>query len=250
MPGLLEDFRIACNFLTRLPVEPRREIGLRDLAGAVYLFPVVGVVVGVAGALAYGLATGFGLSSLPAAVLAVATMVLITGALHEDGLADTADALGVGGERERALAVMRDSRIGTFGALALLLVILARVSALAGFRDPASFACAVVATAAASRAVMPVIMRVQPNARASGLAAAIGRPDSPHVWAGLGLALAFSLLLLPASAALKAAAATALVAAVAAVWFGRRFGGYTGDTLGAIQQLSEVAFLLALAREI
>ncbi len=247
---MFEDFRIACIFLTRLPLKPGREIGLRDLADAVYMFPAVGVLVGAAGGLVFMLAAGFGLPGLPASVLAVAAMVAVTGALHEDGLADTADALGAGDDREKALAVMRDSRIGTYGALALLLVVLARLAALSSFWDPGFFLRAAVAAAAASRAAMPVVMLLQPSARASGLAAAAGRPDAARVWAGIGLALALSLLLLPAAAALKAAAAAALVAAAAAAWLGRRFGGCTGDTLGAVQQLAEVAFLLAVVTEI
>lgn len=247
---MLEDFRIACIFLTRLPLRPTREIGLRDLADAVYMFPLVGVLVGLAGGIAYLLATGVGLPNLPASVLAVAAMVAVTGGLHEDGLADTADALGAGADRDKALAIMRDSRIGTYGALAITLVLVAKLSALASFWEPGFFLRAVVAAAAASRAVMPVVMRLQPSARSSGLAASAGRPDATRVWAGIGLAVALALLLLPAAAALKAVAATALAAGAAAAWLGRRFGGCTGDTLGAVQQIAEVAFLLAVVSEI
>lgn len=247
---MLEDFRVACVFLTRLPLRLAHGVGLRDLADAVYMFPAVGVLVGLAGGIAYLVATGLGLPTLPASVLAVAAMVAVTGGLHEDGLADTADAIGAGDDREKALAVMRDSRIGTYGALALILVLVARLSALSSFWEPGFFLRAAVAGAAASRAAMPVVMLLQPSARASGLAASAGRPDPARVWAGIGLALALALLLLPAAAVLKAVAAAALTAAAAAAWLGRRFGGCTGDTLGAIQQLAELAFLLAVVTEI
>ncbi|GBD43272.1 Adenosylcobinamide-GDP ribazoletransferase [bacterium HR40] len=247
---MLEDFRIACMFLTRLPLRPTRPVGLRDLAAAVYMFPIVGALVGAVGGLVYLLAIHLDLPTLPATVLAVAAMVAVTGGLHEDGLADTADALGAGEDREKALAVMRDSRIGSFGALALVLVVVARLSALANFWDPGFFLRVAVTAAAASRAAMPVVMWLQPSARTSGLAASAGRPEPPRVWAGIALALALGFLLLPPAAFFEAAAASALAAAATATWLGRRFGGCTGDTLGAVQQVAEVAFLLAVVTEI
>ncbi len=244
---MLNDLKIATVFLTRLPVRVEGPLAMRDLAGAVHLFPLVGALVGLIGAAAFGLGQGLGLPPVPCAVLALAATALATGALHEDGLADTADGLGAGADRARALEIMRDSRIGSFGAVALVLTLLARLSALAAMGgQPALVAGALVAAGAASRAAMPVVMHLQPSARASGLAAEAGKPEPARVAAAVLVALAASFLLLPTPVAAAAVLGAAAVAAVAAAALGRRFGGCTGDTLGAVQQLAEVAFLFGI----
>lgn len=247
--ALLDDLKIACVFLTRLPIRLSHEVSLRHLADAVYAFPIVGLLVGAAGGITYALLGQLGLAGMPAAVLALMVMVGITGGLHEDGLADTADAVGVGPDRQRALEVMRDSRIGSYGALALGLALLARVSAYGLFWEPGFFLRAAICAAAVSRAAIPVVMLLQPSARSSGLAASAGRPEAGRVYAAVGIAAALALLFL-SGAALKALSAAALVAAATAYWLGRRFGGCTGDTLGAVQQATEIAFLMALATEL
>jgi len=242
---VLEDLKVAAVFLTRLRIPLAGTVTLKALADSVYTFPLVGALVGAAGGLVYAFAAGLGLPSGPAAALALAAMVAATGALHEDGLADTADALGAAGDRERALEVMRDSRIGSYGAAALALALLLRWTALAGFGDALAVLGAAVAAAAFSRALMPAVMFYQPSARARGLAAGAGRPQPERVYAGLGIGALLALLSLPMDAALRALAGTALVGAALAVWLGRRFGGCTGDTLGAVQQVAEIVFLHA-----
>ena len=172
---LLQDLKVAALFLTRFPVQVDGAVNMRDLAAAVYAFPIMGAAVGLLGRPGLrGRRLGWACPPCPAALLAVAAMMLATGALHEDGLADTADGLGAGGDRERALAIMRDSRIGSFGALALMMALLARLIALAPMWDPRLVAAVLVAAAMASRAVMPVVMLLQPSARATGLAAETG----------------------------------------------------------------------------
>ena len=243
---VLQDLRVAALFLTRLPVRVAGPVAMRDLAAAVYLFPLVGALVGGVGGVAFWVARGAGLPGLPCSILAVAAMVLTTGALHEDGLADTADGLGAGENRAKALDIMRDSRIGSFGATALVLVLLARVTALASLWEPGLVAALLVGAGAASRALMPAVMYLQPSARASGLAAEAGRPEPARVLAAVLVALAISFLALPSGTALRAAIAAAAVGLTAAALLGRRFGGCTGDTLGAVQQLAEVAFYYAV----
>jgi adenosylcobinamide-GDP ribazoletransferase len=243
--SVLQDFKVAALFLTSIPVRVDGRVSMRDLARAVHAFPVMGAVVGLAGGAAFALAVLAGLPALLAALPAVAAMILVTGALHEDGLADTADGLGAGGDRERALAIMRDSRIGSFGAIALVLSLLARLQGIAEIGEPLLVLKALVAAAMTSRAIMPVVMLVQPSAKATGLAAEAGRPEPVRVAIGGGIALLVSLLLLQVSA-LIAVAVAAAVALPVATWLGRRFGGCTGDTLGAVQQMAELAFLLAL----
>jgi adenosylcobinamide-GDP ribazoletransferase len=243
---VLQDLKVAALFLTRFPVQVDGRVNMRDLAAAVYAFPVMGAAVGLLGGLGFAAAGWLGLPSLPAALLAVVAMVLATGALHEDGLADTADALGAGGDRERALEIMRDSRIGTFGALALMMTLLARLIALAPMWDPRIVAAVLVAGAMASRAVLPVVMLLQPSARADGLAAETGRPEPLRVMLGTFIAIGTVALLLPLHLAVPALIAMTVAALLVATWLGRRFGGCTGDTLGAVQQVSEIAFLFAI----
>lgn len=243
---MLQQLKLAFVFLTRLPARPDGPVTMRDLAGAVHMFPVVGAVVGLLGGVGYTLAGYLGLPSLPAALVALTAMLLATGALHEDGLADTADALSAGPNRERALEIMRDSRIGSYGTIALVVTLLARLVALASFWEPLRFTSVLIAAAAASRATMPVVMLIQPSARLTGLAASTGRPEPRLVGAGALVALLLCLLLLRWTEALVAFAAMTLVAWLVAGWLGRRFGGCTGDTLGAVQQASEITFLFTV----
>lgn len=242
---MLQDLKVAALFLTNLPVRVAGSVSMRDLALAVYAFPVMGALVGLLGGLVFLLASLLGLPTMPAALLAVVATILSTGALHEDGLADTADGLGAGEDRERALAIMRDSRIGSFGAIALVLSLLARLMALAPIYDPVLALKVLVGAGMASRAVMPVVMLLQPSAKATGLAAEAGRPEPARVAIGVGLAAVACLLLLQ-----KLAIAPILASAAASLgvahWLGRRFGGCTGDTLGAVQQVAEITFLLAV----
>jgi adenosylcobinamide-GDP ribazoletransferase len=242
---LFRDLKVALLFLTRFPVQVDGAVTMRDLAAAVYAFPLVGAGLGLLGGLAYGGATGLGLPALPAALLALVAMIAATGALHEDGLADTADGLGAA-DRERALEIMADSRIGTFGTLALMVSLLARLIALAPMWEPRQITVALVTAAMASRAVMPVVMMLQPSAKADGLANAAGRPDPFRVMLGAFVAIGAAAALLPLDTAVAALAASAALSLLLAAWLGRRLGGCTGDTLGAVQQTAEVVFLLAI----
>lgn len=246
---MFHDLKVALIFLTRLPLHSDTPLALRDLAAAAHLFPLVGALAGALAAAAYWAAILVGLPSLPAAIAALATLVAVTGALHEDGLADTADALGAGTDRERALAIMRDSRIGSYGTIALVLALLARLIALAGLWDPVVVAGTLIAAGALSRAALPVVMLMQPPARREGLATAAGRPPPLRVASGCALALLVALACLPMAKALLAAATLGLVATLVAWRLGRRFGGHTGDTLGAVQQAGEIAFLMAIVAQ-
>ena len=226
----LDDMRLAFQFLTILPAgrpEPR------PLGEAAWCFPLVGLAVGGAVALVFIAARGAGLPPELAGFLAIGAGMALTGALHEDGLADTADALGVRDSR-RALEVMRDSRTGAFGALALALTVPMRALALA-----AAGPVAALAAHALSRGAMAGAMAWTPPARADGLAAEAGPTKAAAALllaAGIGLLLGW-----------PAVPAAALAAFAAAWWAARRFGGHTGDTLGAVQQATELAVLLALA---
>lgn len=241
----LQDGKLALAFLTRLPVRSARPWQGADLAASVAMFPLVGLMVGLLGALTYACATTLGLPPLPAAVLALAALVWSTGAMHEDGLADLADGFG-GTSRARKLEIMRDPRVGSFGVIAIVLALLARVGALAALAEPAPVAAALVTSAALSRALMPVAMLAMPQARSDGLATRAGRPHPARVAAAAAIAILIALVLLPPPVAAVAIAAAVLAGAMVAMVAFRTLGGITGDVLGAIQQLAEIAFLLVV----
>ncbi|CUH39771.1 Cobalamin synthase [Jannaschia seosinensis] len=235
------DMISAAMLLTRLPV---RGEPTAPAARAAWAWPLVGLVVGLAAGLAGVAGWALGATPAVAATLVIAVSVLLTGALHEDGLADTADGLWGGAEPARRLEIMRDSRIGSYGVIALILLLLLRWSLIATALIQGHVLFTVIAAAMVSRAAMAVLMRWQPHARADGLSHGTGRPPAHAVWIAVALA---ALALLPAGA--HGLAAAALVAA--ALWaLGRvaraKIGGQTGDLLGACQQISEVAVLVAL----
>lgn len=240
------DAGAAVVLLTRVPLPWHVPDADARLARAAPWFPVVGAVVGGLGGLGWWAGAALA-NPLIGAVAAVAVTIVVTGALHEDGLADTFDGLGGSPGRERALAIMRDSRLGSYGALALVLVVLGRVAALTSLGAQAPLAL-VGAHALARLAGLPLI-RWLPYARAGE--GGTGTPFPAGVGtAGLAAAAVFTLVLgalcwgWPGVAVAWLAAAA--VAAGLAAWFRRRLQGITGDTLGAVTQLVELAAYLAL----
>ncbi|HLN07777.1 MAG TPA: adenosylcobinamide-GDP ribazoletransferase [Xanthobacteraceae bacterium] len=242
---LARDVAAAAVFYTRIPLPRASSVVGADIARAGWAAPLVGAAIGLAGAAIYALAHKVGLPPLVAAGLTLASTLGLTGALHEDGFADTADGLG-GATREQALAIMRDSRLGTFGACALTLSLLLRAGALASLGDPLLVTPAMVAAHAAARAMIPAFMRVVPQARADGLAAGAGVPPWTSVVAAALLGLAALLLLAPARGAMALLAMLLATAALARLCL-RRIAGQTGDVLGAVEQVNEITVLLTAA---
>jgi adenosylcobinamide-GDP ribazoletransferase len=244
---VVADLKISVLFSTRLPLAHSFAITGADIAHASWALPLAGALVGLLGAIAYWLVHAAGLPPFPAGVLALAVTLVATGCLHEDGLADTADGFGGGATRERKLEIMRDSRIGSYGACALLLSLLLRASALASLAEPALVAGALVAAHACARATMPVLMWLVPNARADGLSADAGRPPAASVAAAVVLgviALGLGLSLVAAIVAVL----LLFVAVAFVTWLSRKqIGGQTGDVLGALEQMSEIIVLLVAA---
>jgi adenosylcobinamide-GDP ribazoletransferase len=224
----------AVGFLTRIPVG-----GRYDVAAGAALFPVVGAGLGAAvGGTAYGLARV--LPPLAAAALALALGALVTGALHLDGLADSADALGAR-TREAALAIMRDHATGAYGTVALVLDLLAKAAALAALAGRSRVVLEALAAGALSRGVPVVLGVVLGGARADGAGAAFR--VSPGT-AGVAVALAAAATA-PVEPVLLAVAAGVTV--MLGAWMRYRLGGHTGDTLGAATELAETAALVAAA---
>ncbi len=236
-------FRFAWAFLTRLP-GGSHPLDERDLGRMVPWFPVVGAVLGALIGASYWALNG-PLGPMLAAITAITVGVVVTGAFHEDGLADTADGLG-GMEAERRLAIMKDSRVGTFGSLAIVLSSLARVVALAGL-GAADGWLALIAAHTVGRTMATLVMITTTPARADGLGTSY-TDDVPRA-AVLAVAGLVSLGALGAGLGSAVGLVAAAVGAVGVAALARRaFGGTTGDVLGAVEQIGELAVLVAISR--
>jgi adenosylcobinamide-GDP ribazoletransferase len=238
-------------FLTRLPLPADFLNNLPPLNQAMRQFPLIGALIGgMTGLLSY-IGLSLGLSSPIAATLAIAATVVLTGGLHEDGLADMADGFGGGKDAGQKLAIMRDSRIGTYGVLALVFAILLKVQAISILAtQPAWLLVATLATLGAlSRALMVWLMRTSLPARSDGLGATAGQPSQATMIYALSLGIALAAVIFwIASDWLAAILVPAIGLAVAALirsLAARQIGGFTGDVCGAVQVLSETAMLIA-----
>jgi len=240
------DVRVALLFCTRLPIPNAAPVIGADIARAGWAFPVAGAIVGLIAAGVYWLAGLAGLPSLPAAGLTVAATLVVTGCLHADGLADVADAFG-GHTRERRLEIMRDSRVGTYGACALSMSLLLRAAALASIAAPAVVVPVLSAAHTAARAGMPLFMGLLPPARVDGLSVGVGRPLPVSIAVAVLLGVIALFVALGPAAGFCAIVLLAAALALLAWLCIRQFGGQSGDVLGAVEQLGEIAILLVAA---
>jgi adenosylcobinamide-GDP ribazoletransferase len=257
MDRLLADLATCLRFYTRLPLPARNceadPHAVPEFSRAAWMVPVVGALIGLIGALALALAVNFGIAPLPAATIAIGCLVLVTGALHEDGLADLCDGFGGGANPERKLEIMRDSRLGTYGAAALVLSLLMRIGTLAGLVavDLRLAGTVLVASGAVSRAAGLMPLALLPPARPFGAGFAAARPGAPALRLAAAISVLFACLPLLAGANLPriiAALVAALLAAYGIAALARRqIGGQTGDVAGAAQQAAEIAMLLVFA---
>jgi adenosylcobinamide-GDP ribazoletransferase len=242
----IDDLKTAVAFLTRLPMPHPDGAMPANFVRAHRMFPLVGALIGAAvGLLCLGL-RAIGVPDLAAAALALGGGAILTGALHEDGLADIADGFGGGRTRESKLEIMRDSRLGTYGSMVLLVSFAAKLSALAAI--PNAFVVpSLVAAHALGRGILPVMSLNLPYARNDGLARNAGRPDAATAALAGGMALLIALLSLSWSNAFFAAV-LAGVSALGMAWLAlRQIGGQTGDVLGGAEQVAETAILVLLA---
>jgi adenosylcobinamide-GDP ribazoletransferase len=242
--GLTTDLKTGLAFLTRLPLIHAEPESGGDIVRAAWTFPLVGALIGGFAALIYWLCFAIGLHPLVAATLTVGATLVLTGALHEDGLADTADGFGGGTTKERKLEIMRDSRTGTYGASALILSILLRAGAIASLAEPSLVAPALIAAHAGARAMLPLFMSLVPPARQDGLSAGAGRPSISGVAAAVLLGLIVLILCLGLGGALLTLLLLAGAMGVMAGLAMRQIGGQTGDVLGALEQTGEILILL------
>lgn len=246
---LPSDLLSAFALLSRLPLPDHQATG----AASAWAWPLVGAVLGALGAALASGALWLGITPGVTAVLVLALSAMLTGGLHEDGLSDTADGLYGGWTKARRLEIMKDSRVGSYGVLALVLVTLARWSALTAVlvygQSGGDHWAALIATGALSRAPMALVMSLLPNARGEGLSHATGRPTAATALASLALAAGIAVVL-TGWTAVPLVFATLTAALLLAFLALRKIGGQTGDILGATQQLSEVACLSVLSARI
>jgi adenosylcobinamide-GDP ribazoletransferase len=235
MKQLYTDLWLAVGFLTRLPTPTLP--GQIDLARALAAAPLVGAGIGLAAAAIFSGCQQIGLTPLIAALVTVGCTIALTGALHEDGLADCADGLG-GRDIDGKLAIMKDSRIGSYGTLALIIAVGLRVAALIAVPDATA---ALIAAHAGARGGFAAALRYMPKAREGGLATLVGKPGLPATVIALATAGAIVMWFGDLSAM-----AAGLLIGIAVLWLAfRQIGGVTGDVLGAQAVLIEIAILLA-----
>jgi adenosylcobinamide-GDP ribazoletransferase len=246
LKSLIADLRIGISLCTRFPIGTSASLNDGEVARASWAFPIAGILVGLAGALAYWIAIRLNVAPIPAAALALAATMALTGAMHEDGLADSFDGLG-GNTREKKLEIMRDSRIGTFGTLALVITLLLRWSTLADIAEPRYVAIALVCANASARAGMTAFMHLVPLARADGLASGAGRPPGQCVAAALAIGIFCLLFGFGAKGAMMSLLLLAVAGIITARIAIRQIGGQTGDVLGTFEQVGEAIVLLIAA---
>ena len=252
-PGLLQewldDLRVAAGLLSAVPI-PLPPPDRVDIARSARLFSLIGLVIGLAGAVVLALTNWIGLPAAVAVPVALGSMVLVTGGLHEDGLADLCDGFGGGHTKEDILRIMRDSRIGTYGVLGLIFIIGIKWASLAAVAEASLSAAvwAVIGTAALSRGLLPPIMHHVPHAREDGLSVAAGQPGFAHAMTALGVGVLAALVAFGFWFGLLLTIVSLAVVIGLIAWTSRWLGGQTGDVLGASQQAVEtVIFVLAAA---
>ncbi len=238
----IADIRAAFGLLTRLPVAVDYDSARERAAVATWAYPLVGAALGALAAFNGALAAFFGAPDGIVAALSLATLVVLSGAMHEDGLSDCADGLGGGSDKERRLEIMKDSRIGAFGATALGIALIARWSGIEGLAGAERLFWPLLAVGAASRLPMVFVMFFLPPARSDGMAAGVGLPPPASLAGATAIALILGLIAFGWGGFLLLF--WVLVAPLPLVFLAKSLiDGQTGDILGGCQQLAEIAAL-------
>lgn len=238
------DIPFAIGILSRLPIKVNQEAALKRGAAAAWAYPIVGAIVGFLGALTGWSALLLGLPNIVVAAVVLVTLIMTSGAMHEDGLADTFDGFWGGYTVERRLEIMKDSSIGTYGVLALVLSVLLRFSLILYLINVGAL-WTLVAVGALSRASIAVLMAKMKPARQVGLSHSVGRPRIETALLGVLIAVFIGFVIIGGTILHGVFLAGLAVGALAYV-AQNKIGGQTGDVLGASQQLSEIAFLAAI----
>lgn len=250
-------FLLALGFFTRIPVPSFTDFKESDLNRSAQYFPLIGIIVGLVGAGSYAVSTQF-LPQNIAVIMSMAATIYLTGAFHEDGLADSTDGLGGGWQREQILTIMQDSRLGTYGAVALFLALFAKFQLLSSL-DSYFIPFALIAGHALSRLstvyIMASLSYTKPEGKAKPLATQISAADLvvANVFGLLPFFVIVGLLVVnngSPSITIKFVLMALIPVLLSWVWWRHKIykwlGGYTGDTLGAMQQIAELAFYFGL----
>ncbi len=244
--GVLCDVAAAFILLTRIPLPWSKLTSLApDMNRGLWAYPLVGFCVSAIGAVVLYGAHLLSLPSLLGAALALVAMIFTTGAFHEDGLADVADGFGGGFGRDRKLEIMRDSRTGAYGTIAVVMSLALRLLAL-GHMSLVPGIAALLVSGAVSRFWILAMLKMLPPARQEGVGTAAGVPSARQMLTAGAICLVVLILLLPLSYVLPVVTVAALSFLGVAFISHRQVGGYTGDVLGAVQQVSEIAILIGL----
>ncbi len=241
----LHDIPAALGLLSRLPVPVDVEQATARGAAAAWAYPVAGLVIGAVAALLASVALWLGLPAAVTAALALTTLVIFTGAMHEDGLADSADGLWGGWDAAQRLGIMKDSHIGVYGVAALVLAFLLRWSAITTLVVAGLHWAGLITAAMLSRACVTGLMAALPHARPDGLSQSVGRPSAGAAGVAALIALVAAFLFWGWWGLLLAVIAEAAVLACMGI-ARAKIGGQTGDILGATQQVTEIAVLLGM----
>ena len=246
--NLWMEIKLCLGLLTRLPVNVVATVSPSVFARSSRWFPMVGTLVGMLSAATLFLCILVGLPDVVAVLIAIGFSILLTGALHEDGLADVADGFGGGANRDAKLKIMRDSRVGTYGVLALILAVGLKGALLVALMNSGLWtaAMAMIVAASASRLTPVILMNRLPMARNDGMAVTAGKPEAESVRIACGLALASLLVLTGWQAMLVTIIATLAACAAIGALARRQIGGQTGDVLGTGQQVTEICVLIGL----
>ena len=241
----LDELRLALAFLTILPVSPRRAVARESVAESFAWFPICGFMIGAALA-AEDWLLGFMFARTLRSILIILSLTVLTGAVHLDGLADAADALGAGRDRERALAIMRDSAIGSFGAIALFFVLALKTVALAAIAGHRRSAALYLAPGLA-RWAMVAVSRGLDYLRAEGAGSALLEADAKRSVAFASITTLAAVLLVPSRRMLAACAAAAIATLALRGFYRRWLGGVTGDLIGAAGEIVEAIVFVVMA---
>jgi len=239
------DIPAALGLLTRLPLRVDFDRARARSAQATWAYPLVGLVVGSGMALLGLVLTTLGLPDQITAALVLALSIIVTGAMHEDGLADSADGLWGGWDPDHRLTIMKDSYIGAYGVIAIGLSLILRWSLLTVLVGTPAGLLAMIAAAMLSRASMTALMVWLPNARTTGLSQSVGRPAFASGGIAVGISILAGVIFMGVSVA-PAVIAVAVTAFVCGAIARAKINGQTGDILGATQQLTEIAALTVI----
>ena len=243
------DVPAAFGLLTRIPLRLNTAKVTARGGSSAWAFPIVGVFIGLVAAAVTAAVHWIGLPSAVAAIFAVLVPVIITGAMHEDGLADTADGFWGGWDKERSLEIMKDSHIGTYGTLAIGLSLLLRGVLITALVSDEEYMQGLILAAMMSRASMAGLLTFLPNARGVGLSSSYGRPSNSVSLLAMIICICTALIIIPSHAV-----SITLVALISTILCGlyakSKIGGQTGDVLGATQQVTEIAVLFTLLAEV